>query len=145
MTAEEQMDPDRPTQPEPSRPARPRSDTTVMTDDLRRSERRMFTVRWAATGFALLQVLAYDDRPYPDNVPVFTLALLTIGVLVVGNLMGRWWLERAGSPSAVRRVALSTLGLDVFVAASFVWLWAFDPDTALWAVLFILPLEGAIK
>lgn len=105
----------------------------------------MFTVRWAATGFALLQVLAYDDRPYPDNVPVFTLALITIGVLVVGNLVGRWALHRARAPLAVRRVALATLGLDVLVATSFIWLWAFDPDSALWAVLFILPLEGAIK
>lgn len=105
----------------------------------------MFVVRGAAVGFATLQVLAYQDAPYPDNLPVYALALVTIGVLAVGNLMGRWALARAPGHREVRAVALATLGLDVLVASSFVWLWTFDQTSALWAVLFILPLEGAIK
>jgi signal transduction histidine kinase len=105
----------------------------------------MFVVRWAAAGFATLQVLAYEDAPYPENLPVFTLALATIAVLAAGNLAGRWALTRAATYRDIRTVALATLLLDVTVASSFVWLWTFDQTSALWAVLLILPLEGAIK
>jgi signal transduction histidine kinase len=37
------------------------------------------------------------------------------------------------------------MALDIVVASGIVWLYAFDPGSALWAVLFILPLEGAIR
>lgn len=119
--------------------------SSARSEALRLSEHRMFVARWAAVGFAILQVLAYRDAPYPDNLPVYALALVTIGVLAVGNVAGRWTLDRARTYRRVRSIALATLGLDVLVASSFVWLWTFDPTSALWAVLFILPLEGAIK
>ena len=105
----------------------------------------MILVRWAATAFALLQVLAYDERPYPENVPVFALGLTATAVLAAGNAVAAVLVRRVQTPGQVRALAFSTLGLDGLVAMSIVWLWAFDPDSALWAVLFILPLEGAIK
>ncbi len=105
----------------------------------------MVVVRWAAVGLALLQVLAYRDAPYPEEVPVFPLALVTIGVLAAGNSAAWLLLRRAGASGPIRGLAAGTLLLDLLVAQSFVWLWAFDPGSALWAILFILPLEGAIK
>lgn len=113
-------------------------------EDLLRSERSMVMVRWVAAAFALIQILAYEDAPYPEQIPVFALGLASVGLLVVGNA-AIWLGSRRVSRSDVRRLALAGLALDVLVAEAIVWLWAFDPGSALWAVLYVLPLEGAIK
>jgi signal transduction histidine kinase len=44
-----------------------------------------------------------------------------------------------------RALAVAALTLDIVVASAFVWLYAFDSVSALFAILFILPLEGAIR
>ena len=116
-------------------------------EDLLRSERSMVAVRWVAAVFALVQILAYDDAPYPEQVPVFALGLAAVGLLAVGNT-AVWIGSRRVSVARVARVprlALAGLALDIVVAEAIVWLWAFDPGSALWAVLYVLPLEGAIK
>jgi len=117
---------------------------THVGEDLLRSERSMVAVRWVAALFAVVQILAYEDMPYPEQVPVFALGLATVGLLVVGNA-AVWAGSRRASGVGVRRLALAGLVLDVVVAEAIVWLWAFDPGSALWAVLYVLPLEGAIK
>lgn len=112
--------------------------------DLLSSERSMIAVRWVAAAFALVQILAYEDAPYPDEIPVFALGLASVAALVVGNA-GIWLAARRVSLERVPSLALAGLALDIFVTEAIVWLWAFDPGSALWAVLFVLPLEGAIK
>lgn len=113
-------------------------------EDLLRSERSMVAVRWVAALFALVQILAYEDAPYPDQVPVFAIGLAAVGLLVVGNA-AVWVGSGRAAGAGIRRLALAGLALDVVVAEAIVWLWAFDPGSALWAVLYVLPLEGAIK
>lgn len=113
--------------------------------DLLRSERSMIVVRWVAVGFALLQILAYADRPYPDDLPVKALALTATALLAAGNAVAWFLLSRAQGRWQARRLAVGTLAMDILIASAIVWLWAFDQGSALWAVLFIPPLEGAIK
>ncbi|HEX6208101.1 MAG TPA: ATP-binding protein [Actinomycetota bacterium] len=110
--------------------------------DLLRSERSMIAVRWVATAFGLVQILAYEDAPYPEEIPVFALGLAAMAVLAAGN--GALWIASRREVGA-RALALAGLALDVLVAEAIVWLWAFDPGSALWAILYVLPLEGAIK
>lgn len=109
--------------------------------DLHRAAGTMVLVRWFAVPWVLLQILAYEI-PYPPGKEALAFALL--GVLTLGNaiLMG---LNR--SPSGLRLarpLAVAGLALDVFLLSGFVWLYAFDYQTQIWAVLFIAPLEGAI-
>ncbi|MDQ3645602.1 MAG: HAMP domain-containing histidine kinase, partial [Actinomycetota bacterium] len=42
-------------------------------------------------------------------------------------------------------LTLFSLLFDILLASAFVWLYAFDPASALWAVLFIIPMEGAVR
>jgi signal transduction histidine kinase len=101
----------------------------------------MIIVRWIGVPFALFQVLAFG-LPYPPGLK--TLALGLVAVLAAGNALVYYFHQR---PDGVRRaisIAVGGLGLDIFVISSFVWLYAFDPLSALWAVLFILTLEGAV-
>jgi signal transduction histidine kinase len=111
--------------------------------DLRRSERSMIIVRWAGVAFAVVQVLAYRELPYPPGVKEIALGLA--GFLAVANLFIWYAYTRTETLTGAHRLAIASLAVDVAVASGFVWLYAFDPSSALWALLFIIPLEGAIK
>lgn len=103
----------------------------------------MVQVRWAAVVLAAVQVLAYREAPYPPGIR--TAALLLVGGLAVANV-AIWLLSRrVHTLGRARLLSLGALTLDVLVASGFVWLYTFDQLSALWAVLFVLPLEGAIR
>lgn len=103
----------------------------------------MILVRGIGALFAAYQVLVYDTQPYPSSA-YRSAGLALAGFLAAGDA-GIWlMLGRARKLRQVRAIALAGLALDVAVASGFVWLFAFDQSSALWVVLFILPLEGAI-
>jgi signal transduction histidine kinase len=103
----------------------------------------MILVRGVGAVFAAYQVLVYDTQPYPS--PAYrNVGLALAGLLAAGNL-GIWLVERrVQTVRQARTMALAGLALDMAVASGFVWIYAFDQLSALWVVLFILPLEGAI-
>lgn len=111
--------------------------------DIKRSERTMVVVRGMATVFALVQVLAYREEPYPEGVKAAALGL--VGILAAANVV--IWLasRRSHDLAGARRLSIAAMTLDILLTSAFVWLYAFDADTALWAVVFIMPLEGAIR
>ena len=115
----------------------------IQLQDLRRSERTMAIVRGLAVPFATLQVLVYSDRPYPPGAKALALGL--VALLAAGG-MALWVAHgRAKAIGSARSIALAGLALDLVVACGFVAVFTFDHTSALWAVLFILPLEGAIR
>jgi signal transduction histidine kinase len=111
--------------------------------DMQRAERSMILVRWAAVVFAVVQVLAYRTEPYPPGIEAAALGLA--GLLALANLV--IWLasRRTSDLHGARILAVAALAADILLASGFVWLYAFDPVSALWSILFILPLEGAIR
>lgn len=115
----------------------------IYVEDLRRSERVMVLVRWLGAIFAFAQVLAYNTQPYPPGVKETGLGLAA--GLAVANLVVWVLSRRTRTLAQVRMLSVAALTIDVLVASGFVFLYAFDQVTALWAVLFVLPLEGAIR
>jgi signal transduction histidine kinase len=111
--------------------------------DRQRSERTMILVRWIAIPWALLQVFAYDSAPYPAG--AMGAALAFVALLVVGNLTVFFLQPRANHLKSATSLAIGSFALDVVVVSGFVWIYAFDPTTVLWAVLYVLPLEGAMR
>lgn len=103
----------------------------------------MSIVRAVAVPFSLIQVLAYGDRPYPDGVKGLALGL--VAVLAIGSAVLWFTHRRSTTLRAARALALAGLAFDVFIVSGFVAVYTFDPSSALWAVLFVLPLEGAIR
>lgn len=115
----------------------------VALEDLRRSERTMLIVRAVGVPWTFLQILTYNDLPYPSGVQKAAFALATL--LLVGNIAVFFVNRRISTLDSARRLAGASLSLDLIVISGIVWLWAFDPGSALWAVLFIVPLEGAMR
>ncbi|HUQ40584.1 MAG TPA: EAL domain-containing protein [Acidimicrobiales bacterium] len=112
-------------------------------DDLQRAERVMQLTRWVAVVFAAVQVLTYKTLPYPDGFQ--RTGLVLIAMLAVANLVLAVASRATTTVRAGLLVAGVGLAVDVAVASGFVWLYTFDTSTAIWAVLYILPLEGAIR
>ncbi|MHB8510832.1 MAG: diguanylate cyclase domain-containing protein [Actinomycetota bacterium] len=101
----------------------------------------MLWVRFVGVAFSVGQVLSYY-RPYPPRAEAAAL-LLTVALfagntgLVVASF--RWRGLRA-----LRVRAAAGLGLDIAVVLGFTFVFAFDQGTAIWALIYIIPLEGAI-
>ena len=103
----------------------------------------MIIARSIGAPWAFLQILVYSERPYPEGIRELALGLATL--LVLGNLAVFLANKRVTTFEGSRRLAGASLSLDIVVIGGIVWLYGFDPQSALWAVLFILPLEGAIR
>lgn len=103
----------------------------------------MGIVRFVGAAFAAYQVVVYDNEPYPSN-EYRTTGLVLAGSLALLNLVLLAVNRRVESTGGAMRVGVAGIALDVAVAMGFVWLFTFDQLSALWAVLFIIPLEGAI-
>lgn len=103
----------------------------------------MLAVRAVAVPWALLQVVTYTTRPYPDGVK--GAGLIIVAALAVSVVAAAILLPRASGYTAVRNLGIAGLAIDILIVSGFAWLFAFDQESALWAILLIIPLEGAIR
>ena len=111
-------------------------------DRAMRAELTMVRIRWLGLAFATAQVATYY-LPYPPG--LLRVAVAFVALLAVGNVAAALALRRAGDLRAVRLIQVASLLLDGVVVLGLVFAFTFDPETAMWAVIYILPLEGAIK
>jgi signal transduction histidine kinase len=119
------------------------TEQSVALADLKRSERTMLIARAVGIPWAFFQVLSYSSMPYPSGAKEWALALCAL--LLVGNVAVFLAHRKVQTLKGARLLAGASLSLDVIVISGIVWVFAFDPTSALWAVLFILPLEGAMR
>lgn len=101
----------------------------------------MSRARAAALVFGVVQVLTYY-RPYPPGTMIVALACLL--VLAVGTLTLHVAVRHTSDVQGLRRLAWAGLSLDTAVVLGLVGTYSFDPDTAIWAILYLLPVEGAM-
>ena len=123
-------------QPTPAPPAR-------RLDDRVRSERTMIAVRGAAVVFALFEVLTYDAASYPGRQR--TAALVLVAVLAATNVV--MWRAAGGvrDERSATVLSLIAMAVDAGVAAGFVAVYTFDATSAHWAILYLVPLAGAVR
>lgn len=98
--------------------------------------------RWIGAGFALFQVLAYRTFPYPAGVREIALGIVV--AMAVSNLVFEVLRRRELTPAQLRRLALAMLVTDVLTASGITWVYAFDSVSVIFAILFLLPIEGAV-
>jgi K+-sensing histidine kinase KdpD len=113
--------------------------------ELSRTEAAMRRVRWLAAAFTLLQFALYRP-PVGIHVPFPQLLVGAgvAGVLVLTNLVSAVACRRGKAPW-LARLGLIELGVDTGLVIVVVWLFAFDVTSALWALLILPVLEGALR
>jgi signal transduction histidine kinase len=128
--------------PAPFAARRARSEAVELARALR-TERTMVAVRWGAVVFATIQVLTFY-LPYPEGILPFALAL--VALLAVGNVVIQLRL-RAGVDSlrTARRIGMIALALEIAAAMGLVVVYTFDENTMMFAILYLLPLEAALR
>ncbi len=105
-----------------------------------RTVRNLATIRWLAIVWAAIQVFTYY-LPYPAG--VLPWAIAAVGVLLIGNA-GIWLrLPHASAAAAVRKLAVASVLVDGIAIVMLVYVYTFDPETAIWATLYIVPLGAA--
>lgn len=114
---------------------------TARFDRLTGALRTMVRVRWVAVVFCLVQIFTFY-APYPES--ILGIALGFTILLVSGNVAAAVALPRVTTIRAARILAVLTLALDVVVVLGLVGVYTFDPDVAMFAIVYLLPLEAAI-
>jgi diguanylate cyclase (GGDEF)-like protein/PAS domain S-box-containing protein len=103
----------------------------------------MHAARWVAAAFAVLQVTLYRTLPYPPGIQRLGYALA--GALAIFNLALIVAGRRVSTEKSARVLALVGLVGDALVATGFVWIYTFDSTAAIYSVLYIIPLEAAMR
>lgn len=104
--------------------------------------RSVVRARWVGIAFAALQITIYVEMPYPAGFQEIAYALVAVWALTNAT-MG---VAVRGETSTARRRTLSVASIvvDTGVVSGIVWLYAFDDVSALFVVLILLPIEGAV-
>ena len=103
--------------------------------------RSLAIIRWVAMVWASIQVATFY-LPYPPNVLAGAIACVAVGV--AGNAAIWVMLGRVRTTAAdARALALLSMIVDGALMIGLVIVYTFDPDTAIWAILYILPLGAA--
>lgn len=110
------------------------------------SEKVIARIRWGGVVLGIWQVAAYQPlpgNPLPPSVPIASYALL--GLLVAVNL----WLHASTrtdpTPAKLGRIGGVAFAADVAVLVGITWAWSFEEFGTTWVILYLAPLEGALR
>lgn len=110
--------------------------------EVRRVELWMSYVRWFGVVFGAIAIAIEPDHPSPATEQT---AWALIGCLALGNLAITFAARRIATERTQSRLAAMTFSFDAIIVMSFVWLYAYEDPYVTWALLFVLPLEGALR
>ncbi|HEV8420994.1 MAG TPA: ATP-binding protein [Actinomycetota bacterium] len=115
-------------------------------EQAKRLESGLIWVRYFAVVLGTYLVSQSNTGPPPHaSETVLLLGLVIMGVLAVGNFLISRAVSRIRSFERIRRLGAVIFAFDIAVVLALVWLFNYDPNGDTWAILFILPLEGAIR
>lgn len=108
----------------------------------RRRHRTLTLARALGVGFAVLQITLYATLPYPDGVQ--EAAYASVGVFAVYAGLVEVARRRLATTRDARRLALWSVVGDTSFVSLLIGLYAFDPVSALFVVLLLPAVEGAV-
>jgi signal transduction histidine kinase len=102
----------------------------------------MTRVRWFGAVFGAVSIALQESYPSrASEVAAWSLiALLAAGNLVIWGIQGRTVTGRAQA-----RLGHAAFAFDGLVIAGIVWVFSFEDPYVTWALLFVFPMEGALR
>ncbi|HMC37311.1 MAG TPA: hypothetical protein VKK30_05545, partial [Actinomycetota bacterium] len=115
-------------------------------EQARRLELGLVRVRWFAVflGFYLVSQTNLGAPPRASHA-VVAAAYSIVGALAAGNVLIWIAATRLSSLSAMRRLGLAAFLFDAALIFGAAWIYSYDPKGSTWVVIYILPLEGALR
>jgi signal transduction histidine kinase len=112
----------------------------------RRLERALIRVRWFAVilGFYLVYQSNAGLPPYASRT-VLILGYSIISVLAIGNLLVWIGVGRLDTLLSLQRLGWAAFLMDIVIVLALAWTYSYDPKGSVWVVIYILPLEGALR
>ena len=110
--------------------------------EVRRLELWMTYVRWFGVVFGAVAVGMQPTYPTAGTEQSAWIFLIFLGL---GNLAIWGALARIKDERDLARLGAATFAFDTIVVMGLVWLFAFEQPYVTWAVLLVLPLEGALR
>ncbi|MGH2555724.1 MAG: ATP-binding protein, partial [Actinomycetota bacterium] len=118
-------------------------------DRARRLERGLIRVRWFAVVLGLYLVFQ-TNRGVAPSVPLASQTVLLLGYIIitalgVGNVLVWIGVNRSKTLLSLQRLGWAAFLMDAVVILSLAWTYSYDPRGSTWVVIYILPLEGALR
>lgn len=110
-----------------------------------RLERALVAIRWFGVGFGLFQVWQTANQPPMPPGYVIPSAYGLVGSLAAANLAILLLVRRPQPQGRLARIGLFAFALDALVLFGFAWIYSFNPNTMVWVLIYILPLEAALR
>jgi signal transduction histidine kinase len=114
-------------------------------EQLVRLELNLVRIRWFGVAFGLFQVWQGSTQPPIPPPSVVAIAYASVILLALGNVFVWLATRRITSETRLRRVGLAAFALDAFVIFTTTWVYSYDRNSTVWVLLYILPLEGALR
>jgi putative methionine-R-sulfoxide reductase with GAF domain len=112
----------------------------------RRLEHALILVRWFGVVLGAFLVTQSSGPGAPSrHGSVIAVGEVIIAILALGNVGLMLALPRATSTLKMQRLGLAAFVLDTAVIFALIWNASYTPLDAAWALLVVLPLEGAIR
>jgi signal transduction histidine kinase len=115
-------------------------------EQARRLELGLVRVRWFAVVLGLYLVSQTNLGPPPRaSHSVVVGAYAIMAGLAAGNVLIWIGAVKLSSLSALRRLGLAAFLFDAALIFGAAWIYSYDPKGSTWVVIYILPLEGALR
>lgn len=115
-------------------------------DQARRLERALIRVRWfgVVLGVYLVSQTNTGFPPFASR-GVLAFAYALMGLLAAGNVAILLAVRRIGTLEGMQRLGVTAFLFDAVVIFGLAWAYSYDPRSTQWVVIYILPLEGALR
>ena len=83
-------------------------------------------------------------NPQPPD-EVVTASFVLIGMVALGNLLIMLALRRVAAEHDARRLGMFAFAMDSLILTGFVWLGSYNPNDIGWVLMYLIPLQGALR
>lgn len=108
-------------------------------------ERVLVRIRWFGVVFGVFQITEYHSADLHPPAWTRPAAYAAVGAFAALNLALAVLLRRPPGERRLRRIGATAFACDLAVLTAITWIYSFEKYGATWIILYIGPMEGALR